>query len=260
MFIAPRPKPTFRVIDSQPSLYERRRAAGICVDCGENRAEAKRVRCTGCLAINNAKQKDKRNTLRDAGKCWYCERKLRKDETPREACADCKKYFNQDARDRRTKLLNLGLCIQCGVEPEIPGATLCNKHEEDRRQSRERYEQRRQESGLCRKCPEPVYEKSSRYCKKHYELNLRLSRRDKMERRLLPTCWKGGCDELKVEGKQFCQKHLDERAKYLRDRAAEKRAIGECLSCPKKAVEGKRYCQYHLDKRAAYYRKKRTSR
>ncbi len=105
-------------VSYQKALYQRRKKAGLCVDCGENFPKSKYARCESCLA----KRRAVHNTRIAMGLCPRCRQPLR---DGRAQCPDCL----AKGRKRRSKLVNdrrqAGMCIFCGKSQVMPPYTIC---------------------------------------------------------------------------------------------------------------------------------------
>lgn len=112
--------------------YDLRKAAGICVRCGKNKAEENRVMCAECLEKERLRMRENRKALKNMGFCPRCgENRLFGDE---KLCLDCReKMYRYNKRHKGTCDKNYikirkesGVCIKCGKRPPVPGKTKCS--------------------------------------------------------------------------------------------------------------------------------------
>lgn len=108
--------------------FKRRKAAGLCINCGLNPPLKGRVRCSVCSDYKNKDSKKGRELRRRSRKCWRCGKKLRSKKV---ACQGCRKILKV-GQPERMKRSNLKLrdevfaayggysCVCCGeTEPSV---------------------------------------------------------------------------------------------------------------------------------------------
>ena len=124
---------------SQQKLYQHRRDAGLCVQCGLDAAG--KSKCAGCLAKDAACRASRIARRKQEGRCQYsgCLRDAMKGKT---VCKSC------SAKATATKLASYyerkeaGVCRYCGEESG--GKSRCETCRKiDAASSRRRYQQRK---------------------------------------------------------------------------------------------------------------------
>jgi uncharacterized OB-fold protein len=111
------PKPRDNTANSR-RLRERRRAMGMCVECG-------RVECPPGEWCPQCRSKaiGAYERLRDSATCARC--KKAKDEPGRPYCAACREEDAARKRAQREAAKGAGLCYGCGKEPPRAGSRRC---------------------------------------------------------------------------------------------------------------------------------------
>lgn len=111
-------------MNSHKRLYATRKAAGLCVRCGERPPLSNRVDCEHCVKDPASYQKIRTNR-KARGVCVSCGR--RPPEPGKVMCTSCA----QDQRARHQTMYerrkNAGLCIKCGAK-SLPDSVHCEKH------------------------------------------------------------------------------------------------------------------------------------
>lgn len=111
--------------------YDFRKASGICVRCGKNKAAENRVMCAECLEKERLRMQENRKALKDMGFCPRCgKNRLFGDEN---MCLDCRqKMYDYNKQHRNSCSKNYikirkesGMCIKCGKRPPVFGKTKC---------------------------------------------------------------------------------------------------------------------------------------
>ena len=196
------------------ALYYRRKAAGLCVDCGQE-LDRDGARCQRCRDRINAATKKQREEVATRGVCPRCgKRKLWGDE---KECIECRaeaagrqaewREKNSEAfreshaiwsKKTYSKRREAGICTRCGKRPAAPGKAMCgicSARQNTRRRERARQngvmspEERKaykEERGICFFCDNPV-KPEYKVCEKHYNANVenqKKANRDEIRRSL----------------------------------------------------------------------------
>lgn len=117
--------------------YEERKAAGLCVQCGE-KTDGK-VRCDGCLKGNKLARRARRAERRKKGVCTECPNEAMKGCS---LCQTCSEARSKASTARYYKNKEAGVCRFCGAETEN-GESRCPKHKEQLSNWRERQRQQK---------------------------------------------------------------------------------------------------------------------
>ena len=174
--------------------YRRRKAAGLCVECGKplDRIGAYCVKCCKAHTEDSIQQK---HWYADNGICPTCrinklmgterhcpecraresEWKLKKRESDRE---NTNKQHAEWAKTKYAERVEKGICTRCGKRPAKDGTRTCvyctektNAYHRRKRAEKRLNAQERYEKGICRFCDKPVKE-GYKLCEHHYQLNL----------------------------------------------------------------------------------------
>lgn len=187
----------------QKRLLERRKANGLCIDCGIE-LDRDGVRCIECNTKHNEKNKADRKWYRENGICPRCRKNtLFGDEN---MCPECsaemyeismnsrerlgREHYNsvhaEWSRKTHAKRIELGICTRCGKRKADYGLKtcgICRNKDKEYRQAKygkpdrsERYEQ-----GLCYFCDNPI-KGTYRVCEKHYQMNVEKARSQKADK------------------------------------------------------------------------------
>lgn len=102
--------------DSNKRRYEKRKAEGICVICGENKAAEGRARCTECLVKLRQYNKGLRDRRINSRCCAHCGRKLN-DSWYYVLCPSCREGQNRRQNDyiAKRKAKRTGAGTSAGV-------------------------------------------------------------------------------------------------------------------------------------------------
>ena len=173
------------------AMVERRKAQGLCVECGQT-LDRNGTRCVTCRKKINDKEKARRQWYSSHRICPGCGRNdLMGDET---VCHECRaqetnstlknqnreqynNYHKNWAKITYQKRKGAGICIRCGKRSATKGETMCaicrNRNNATRRirewsPGREEH----MKKGLCYFCNNPV-KTGYKVCEKHYELNVK---------------------------------------------------------------------------------------
>lgn len=119
-------------------LYKHYKEHGICVSCGQEKAEPNRVRCFECLEKNAKRHKQNKSSSKDRSKalrqkrkaqglCVWCGKPQCSNSTA--FCIDCKikNQRNNESRKQgiaRSERASYGLCYRCGKD--ITSGKLCD--------------------------------------------------------------------------------------------------------------------------------------
>lgn len=137
---------------------EERRAAGRCLDCGEE-GPHKRARCDRCterIAI-------RRRRRHGAGLCHDCGGA--RGETSARYCEKCRRKRAAYRRELATKKVSEGCCADCFKPRGVNGSeVLCRKCLESRSVKAAERKERIIKAGGCRQCGKPRGEDGTRRC------------------------------------------------------------------------------------------------
>lgn len=129
-------------------LYQRRRSAGLCVQCGAD-ADGK-SRCTTCAAKSEAARKKRRLKRKAAGICTAC------GQPAKEGCALCQGCIDARSKvstDRYYRNKAADVCRLCGGETD--GKALCEPCRATQKKHAHNHYQRRVQAGRCPSCGSP---------------------------------------------------------------------------------------------------------
>ena len=104
---------------------ERRRAQGLCVDCGVRKATTKQGwRCASCQQVDTARQRKTTRLLMDEGRCLQCKMILQ--DTSAVYCSDCRELRSTLTKERYDKRVAEGLCVTCSGQRKAEyGYVMC---------------------------------------------------------------------------------------------------------------------------------------
>lgn len=117
------------------NIYQQRRAAGLCADCGKVPSLPGRVRCQACTDKISLRGSNRRKYYMETHKCSSCGKPL-PDGWYYVDCAKCKAYDSEYTKQRRQRLEQEGKCPSCGKP--VP-ANSYFKYCPDCRQGRHKY-------------------------------------------------------------------------------------------------------------------------
>nr|DAZ45864.1 MAG TPA: Thaumarchaeal output domain 1 [Caudoviricetes sp.] len=174
--------------------YRRRKAAGLCVECGKP-LDRVGAYCIECCRAHSEDSKQQKRWYADGGVCPVC--KTNKLMGTERCCPECraksteyasrKRNTNRDlynkqhaewAKIQYAERVEKGLCTRCGKRPAKDGAHTCvycaektNAYHRRKRAEKRLNAQERYEKGICRFCNNPVKD-GYKLCEHHYQLNL----------------------------------------------------------------------------------------
>lgn len=153
------------------SDYDKRKALGLCVECGAKAAEDGHVRCEQCLLKHRVRD-NKRNS------------RLRKKRLPH-----TKRVYDNDLYKWRKEN---NLCVRCGTEEPVKGGLFCWRCVLAKRDDRSVEYVRRIDSGLCSSCGKPLDREGviCEACRVQRQKNNALRRARIKESGLCPICGK----------------------------------------------------------------------
>ena len=192
----------------QKRLLEKRKANGLCIDCGTE-LDRDGVRCVKCNTKHNEKNNADRKWYIENGICPVCrDNFLFGDE---KVCLECgaskyaetmksrerlgKEHYNKVHREwsKRThhEMIQKGICTRCRKRKADYGYKTCGIcREKGRKYKRLKYgkpdRSERYKHGLCYFCDNPIKD-GYKVCEKHYQMNVEksLSQKAKEVRREL---------------------------------------------------------------------------
>ena len=184
----------------QKRLLEKRKANGLCIDCG-NALDRNGVRCVKCNEKHNEESKEDRKWYIDNGICPRCRKNII--FGTENMCAECsayayeitmnsrerlgKEHYNKVHKDwsKRThnEMIQNGICTRCRKRKADYGYKTCGIcREKIRNYNRIKYgkpdRKERYKQGLCFFCDSPVKD-GYKVCEKHYQMNVENSHSQK---------------------------------------------------------------------------------
>lgn len=175
-------------------LYHKRKANGLCVECGKP-LDRVGAYCIVCCKAHTEDSIQQKHWYADNGICPICrinrlmgterhcpecrareaEWKAKKRDTDREMC---NKQHADWAKAKYAERIEKGICTRCGKRPAKDGARTCmycaektNAYHRRKRAEKRLNAQEKCERGICRFCNNPVKE-GYKLCEHHYQLNL----------------------------------------------------------------------------------------
>ena len=124
---------------------ERRRAEGLCTECGKAPAAPGRASCEPCLEQRRAEDRARYAAGKAAGKLYGGANV----ETKRRSA-------RAKGKRRRKAWREAGLCVRCGEPPAVEGGKICTPCQERRRAKERRNYAERRAAGLCTNCGTPA--------------------------------------------------------------------------------------------------------
>lgn len=91
-----------------------RKAAGLCIHCGERPAEDGFFSCTACRERVYAYQEKRKERLLSTGRCVRCGKP--NDDSTFQICFQCRFQYANNNAIRIAKLKESRRCIDCGVQ------------------------------------------------------------------------------------------------------------------------------------------------
>ena len=180
----------------QKRLLEKRKANGLCIDCG-NVLDRDGVRCVKCNEKNNKESKEDRKWYRENGICPRCRKNIILGTE--NVCPECSAYayeITMNSRERLGKehynkvhkewskrthheMIQKGICTRCRKRKADYGYKTCGIcREKGRKYKRVKYgkpdRSERRKQGLCYFCDNPVKD-GYKVCEKHYKMNVEKS-------------------------------------------------------------------------------------
>lgn len=180
----------------QKRLLEKRKANGLCIDCG-NVLDRNGVRCVKCNEKNNKESKEDRKWYRENGICPRCRKNIILGTE--NVCPECSAYayeITMNSRERLGKehynkvhkewskrthheMIQKGICTRCRKRKADYGYKTCGIcREKGRKYKRVKYgkpdRSERCEQGLCYFCDNPIKD-GYKVCEKHYKMNVEKS-------------------------------------------------------------------------------------
>ena len=174
------------------NIYQKRKAMGVCVDCGKNKPVEGILSCEKCRIKNNKRHTENRVFYQSLGLCGRCgKNKLFGNE---KECPEClammyainiksRKIHAQTGKDyyhrEMKRLKENGMCRGCRKKKREEGHTYCTtcliKKRERSRRDRMKKEKptdrsERVSNGLCYFCGNPI-DRDGRSCKSCAERN-----------------------------------------------------------------------------------------
>ena len=184
----------------QKRLLEKRKANGLCIDCG-NALDRDGVRCVKCNTKHNEKNNADRKWYIENGICPVCrDNFLFGDE---KVCLECgaskyaetmksrerlgREHYNEVHKEwsKRThhEMIERGICTRCRKRKADYGYKTCSIcREKIRNYNRIKYgkpdRSERYKQGLCYFCDNPIKD-GYKVCEKHYQMNVENSHSQK---------------------------------------------------------------------------------
>ena len=180
----------------QKRLLEKRKANGLCIDCG-NALDRDGVRCVKCNEKNNKESKEDRKWYRENGICPRCRKNIILGTE--NVCPECSAYayeITMKSRERLGKehynkvhkewskrthheMIQKGICTRCRKRKADYGYKTCGIcREKGRKYKRVKYgkpdRSERYIQGLCYFCDNPIKD-GYKVCEKHYKMNVEKS-------------------------------------------------------------------------------------
>ena len=177
----------------QKRLLEKRKANGLCIDCG-NALDRDGVRCVKCNEKNNKESKEDRKWYRENGICPRCRKNIILGTE--NVCPECSAYayeITMKSRERLGKehynkvhkewskrthheMIQKGICTRCRKRKADYGYKTCGIcREKGRKYKRVKYgkpdRSERYKHGLCYFCDNPIKD-GYKVCEKHYKMNV----------------------------------------------------------------------------------------
>lgn len=113
------------------STYERRKAAGLCTQCGKVHVEYRTV-CPKCAAKSYEKKKQRMQKRSEEGICPECGKKPVEDG--KSLCRNCLDKKSAERKHLREWRKQRGYCVECG-DKAVAGETLCSRCKMNKRDS-----------------------------------------------------------------------------------------------------------------------------
>lgn len=197
----------------------RRRALGLCLQCGRKPPEKGRQLCAECGGKRRVAARARAAKRRAAG--------VKRARDP-----EARKAEYQRARQRAEERLARGLCAQCGLDHHEPDRRLCSACGEKRRQAeRERYRRARRAGLKYGGKPVDARRRQGR----------RRSRKRRQARALAGLCARCGRNAA-VEGGASCEPCLEKRRVLDREQYRSRRDAGCCGRCGVPTFQGAPVC------------------
>jgi len=134
---------------TQRARQERLKAAGLCVNCGAEKA-TRGQQCQPCYEKHRAIAFARRMRLRAAARCTNCGKGR---AVKAGTCAKCYKARRKAQAERAARYQREGRCVICGKPRGEDGTSLrCRKHADSTNESRAKIVARHRERGLCINC------------------------------------------------------------------------------------------------------------
>lgn len=105
------------------STHEKRKKAGVCINCGGPKGLNDGLRCEPCRKHKKNQQEALRKTRYDLGLCWQCPGP----RIPNHICCEkCRARDTERIQKQTQRRMLAGLCIRCGVSAP-PDQHYCNR-------------------------------------------------------------------------------------------------------------------------------------
>ncbi len=131
------------------ALSEKRIVAGLCVKCGKNSVEGRRV-CRDCGIKDKERSKRRQKKLSSLGLCKMC------GQLPVDGdhkyCGGCLKRANASSRLSAARRHQEGRCFSCGKPKENAQKQSCIGCQKKSNEKTRKLRAERQANGLCRTC------------------------------------------------------------------------------------------------------------
>lgn len=149
------------------TFQQRRRDAGLCIDCGQPRNGASNSYCQRCKDVRKSRAHERYMIDKEIGLCHVCEK--REARPGKVTCWECAVKRSSYARPRDNaryyKLKAQGLCTYCGKNP-TSGGVYCDECKARKHEiAKERYN-KLQKLGLCPRCGGGIDIAGYAYCSK----------------------------------------------------------------------------------------------
>ncbi len=129
---------------------DERRAQGLCIKCGKDRAAPGRSLCEACLERG-----------REAQRARYDRRKAAGDSYGGRNPESRRRMARERTRKRRRERKEAGLCVRCGELAPAEGSVVCEACREARRAEEKKLYEKRRSRGLCGRCGVEVINNAS---------------------------------------------------------------------------------------------------